>query len=434
MKDNVLSQALTQNFCPSAKSKRDFKKSAKLIPLGVQTLSKMPNKFVEGSYPIYLEWGKGAYVGDRESRFIDYPLGLGAILLGHGYTPVADKVSERLYKGNLFICPSILETQLAEKMKELIPCAEMSRFLKTGSEATSAAIKIARSYTRREHIAVCGYHGWHDWFTVSTPKNKGIPKHYATLIHKFEFNNLQSLKDITDKYKLAAVIMEPCIFVEPENKFLGAVKALAHKNGALLIFDEVVTGFRTLGYSAQKYFKVTPDLATFGKDMANGIPISVVCGKRKFMKELEGDCFVSSTFGGDLLGIVGALETIKVLEDEHVIEDIWYHGQYLKDGYNEIAQSLGVDSECQGYPCRTFFTFPSGVHKSLFWQECIQRGVFFGWANFISFSHREREILYTLEVVKEALKVVKTNWKNPIKALKGKPAAEVFRTICTEKK
>jgi acetylornithine/succinyldiaminopimelate/putrescine aminotransferase len=151
------------------------------------------------------------------------------------------------------------------------------------------------------------------------------------------------------------------------------------------------------------------------------------------MKELEGDCFVSSTFGGDLLGVVGALETIRVLEDEHVIEDIWYHGQYLKDGYNEIARSLDLDTECKGYPCRTFFDFPSGVHKSLFWQECIQKGVFFGWANFISYSHREREILYTLEVVRHALKVCKENWKNPQKALLGKAAKEVFRLVAERK-
>lgn len=429
-----MTQALTQNFCPSAKSKKDFKKSVSLIPCGVQTLSKMPNKFVEGVYPIYLEWGKGAYVGDDKSRFIDYPLGLGAILLGHSYPSVSEAVANRVNKGNLFICPSQLETDLAEKIKQLIPCAEMSRFLKTGSEATSAAIKIARSFTNREHIAICGYHGWHDWFTVSTPKNKGIPKCYANLVHKFEFNNLQSLKDITDKYELAAVIMEPCIFDEPKDNFLSEVKKLCIKNDTLLIFDEVVTGFRTLGFSAQKYFKVTPDLATFGKDMANGIPISVVCGKKKYMKELEGDCFVSSTFGGDLLGIVGALETIKVMQDEPVLEDIWYHGRYLKDGYNEIAKSLDLETECKGYPNRTFFDFPSGVHKSLFWQECISKGVFFGWANFISFSHREREILYTLDVVKEALKVCKENWKSPLKAMRGKPAGEVFRTICTEKK
>jgi glutamate-1-semialdehyde aminotransferase len=168
--------------------------------------------------------------------------------------------------------------------------------------------------------------------------------------------------------------------------------------------------------------------------MANGIPMGVVCGKKKYMKELEGDCFVSSTFGGDLIGITAALTTINILELEPVIDKIWYFGQYLKDGYNEISQSLGLETECKGYPNRTFFTFPSGEHKSLFWQECIQRGVFFGWANFISYSHREREISYTLGVVRDALKVLKENWSNPKKVLKGKPAAEVFRTTVWEKK
>jgi glutamate-1-semialdehyde aminotransferase len=395
----------------------------------------MPSKFVEGCYPIYIESGNGAYISDGEgNKFIDYPLGLGAILLGHAYPTVIKKVTERLGKGNLFICPSQLETELAEKLKQLIPCAEMSRFLKTGSEATSAAIKIARSFTNREHIAICGYHGWHDWYTVSTPKNKGIPKCYADLVHKFNYNDIESLKAITDKYELAAVIIEPCIFDAPQDRFLENVKRLAHDNGALLIFDEVVTGFRTLGYSAQKLFKVTPDLATFGKDMANGIPISVVCGKRKYMKELEGDCFVSSTFGGDLIGIVSALETLKVLENEPVLEDIWFHGSYLKDGYNEIAHVLDIKTECKGYPCRTFFDFPSTLHKSLFWQECIKRGVFFGWANFISYSHRERELEYTLQVVKDALMTVKHYWLNPEKGLTGKPASEVFRLIATEKR
>jgi glutamate-1-semialdehyde aminotransferase len=400
----------------------------------------MPSKFVEGVYPIYLEWGNGAYVGDSESRFIDYPLGLGAILLGHAYPQVVEAVKKQLDKGNLFICPSYLETVLAEKLKQVIPCAEMSRFLKTGSEATSAAIKIARAYTSGKRwgtgrIAYCGYHGWHDWFTVATPKNKGIPAEYLNFIDKFEYNNIDSLKDLfnLNQHQYSAVIIEPCIFEEPKDNFLEKVIDLAHEWGTVVIFDEIVTGFRTLKYSAQKYFGVTPDLATFGKAMANGIPISVVCGKKKIMKELEGDCFVSSTFGGDLIGIVAALETLRILEDEPVIEDIWYHGQYLKDGYNEIAKSLDLETECKGYPNRTFFDFPTGIHKSLFWQECIKKGVFFGWANFISYSHREREIIYTLEVIKEALKVCKENWDNPKKALKGKPASEVFRLIVEKK-
>jgi glutamate-1-semialdehyde 2,1-aminomutase/spore coat polysaccharide biosynthesis protein SpsF len=394
----------------------------------------MPNKYVEGVYPLFMEYGKGAYVSDGEGNsFIDYPCGLGAILLGHSFPAVNRAIRQRIEEGTLFICPSRLETVLAEKLKKIIPCAEMSRFLKTGSEVDSAAIKIARSFTKREHIAFCGYHGWHDWFTVNTPKNKGIPQRYAHLTHRFEYNNLQSLEKILKEFEVAAVIMETCIFEKPQDGFLEGVKKLAHKYGALLIFDEVVTGFRFAGFSSQKFFGVTPDLATLGKAMGNGVPMGVVCGRKEVMKELEADCFVSSTFGGDLLGIVASLEVIKTLEDEAVFDHIDYYGQYLKDGYNEIANSLGLETECKGYPNRTFFDFPSGEHKSLFWQECIQRGVFFGFANFISYSHGEREIDYSLNVIKDALKVLKGNWKAPLKVLKGKPASEVFRTMANKR-
>ena len=394
----------------------------------------MPSKFIEGIYPIYIERGKGCYVVDGDgNQFIDYPLGLGAILLGHYYPDVTAAVIQQLMSGTLFTLPSYKETILAEKLKKLIPCCEMVRFLKTGAEATSAAVKIARSFTDRDHIAFCGYHGWHDWYSVNTPKNKGIPKIYASLTHKFEYNNLDSLKDIFKKYKVAAVIMEPCIFDEPKDGFLKRVIDLAHENEALVIFDEIVTGFRFPGYSCQKFFKVKPDLATFGKAMANGIPFSCVCGRKEIMKELEGDCFVSSTFGGDLLGIVGALATIKVLEAEDVIGHIWFEGLYLQDGYNEIAKSLGIETSCIGYSNRTMHLFPTPEHKSLFWQECITRGVFFGYAQFICYSHTQREIDYTLNVVKEALQVVKENWKNPKKALRGRAAEEVFRLVVNKR-
>jgi glutamate-1-semialdehyde aminotransferase len=432
--DQAILQIVTTNFSLSKKSKKDFRISEKLIPCGVQTLSKMPSKFIEGVYPIYLEMGKGCYVGDNEgNRFIDYAAGLGTNLLGYSFQDVNDAVKKQLDTGTIFILPSILETKLAQKIKQLIPCAEMTRFLKTGSEATSAAIKISRAYTDREHVAFCGYHGWHDWFTVNTPKNKGIPKCYADLTHKFLYNDIQSLVEISKKYPLAAIIIEPCIFEEPKDNFLKKVKDIARKNGAVLIFDEVVTGFRTPKFSAQKFFGITPDLATFGKACANGVPISFVCGKSKIMKELEGDCFVSSTFGGDLIGISAALETIKIIENYNVLDHIWYFGEYLKDGYNEIAEHLDINTSCKGYPNRTMFDFPTSIHKSLFWQECIKRGVLFGYANFVSFSHNEREIIYTLEVIREALKIVKKHWDKPRKALEGKPATEVFRLIAEKK-
>lgn len=395
----------------------------------------MPSKFVEGVYPIYLESGYGAYVTDGEgNEFIDYSGALGGIVLGHANERIVEALINRAYDGNLFIFPSRLETTLAEKLCKIIPCCEMVRFVKTGSEATSAAIKIARAYTGRDHVAFCGYHGWHDWYTVNTPKKAGIPEDYEKYTHKFEFNNIESLKKIFIEYPLtAAVILEPCIFEAPKDDFLKKVIKVAHQHGALVIFDEVVTGFRTPGFSAQKFFKVKPDLSTFGKCMANGVPISFVCGKRKVMEVLKGDCFVSSTFGGDLFGVSAALETINIMETEPVLDHIWYWGQYLKDGYNEISKDLGIETECVGYPNRTFFKFPSPEHKSLFWQECILRGVLFSFANFMTYSHGQREVEYTIEVILEALKVLKTNWSKPVKALKGKVAQETLRTIATKK-
>jgi glutamate-1-semialdehyde aminotransferase len=415
------------------KSKKRWKETLKYISSGVQTLSKQPDKFVFGQYPIYLERGQGAYVYDEhDSKFIDYPLGLGAILLGHSYPDIKQAIAYQLDRGTLFTLPSFLETELAKKLNKLIPCAEKVRFLKTGSEADSAAIKIGRAYTGKDHIAYCGYHGWHDWYTVDTQKNLGIPKEQKNLIHKFEYNNIESLVDILKNYDVGVVILEPYIYDLPQNMFLHQLVGAAHKYGAIVVFDEVVTGFRTKDFSAQKYFKVTPDLSCFGKAMANGLPISVVCGKKEIMKVLEGDCFVSSTFGGELLSIVSTLATIKVLEDEKAIDSIWNYGTMLKDGYNDIASDLELDTSSVGCPSRTMYKFPSGDHKSLFWQECIKRGVLFGYAQFISYSHREEEILYTLDVVKEALKVVKKNWKNPLRALRGKAAKEVFRMVCTK--
>jgi len=184
---------------------------------------------------------------------------------------------------------------------------------------------------------------------------------------------------------------------------------------ALLIFDEVVTGFRTKGFSAQAMYNVVPDLSCFGKAMGNGFPISAVCGKAKYMAEIQGDCFVSSTFGGDLVGITAALETIKILEAEPVIEHIWNMGTKLRDGFNEIAKDM-PDTKLIGLPCRTFFELPSELHRTLLWQECIKRGIFFGYAQFINYSHTEEDIDKTLEVLKEACQVLKDNWGEPNKA------------------
>jgi glutamate-1-semialdehyde 2,1-aminomutase/spore coat polysaccharide biosynthesis protein SpsF len=428
----VTRQTLTSKNYPSKTSLRVWNKAKKLIANGVQTLSKQPNKFVEGQYPIFLEEGLGCYVKDDKYWYIDYPCSLGANLLGHANPEIAQAIVEQFMKGTLFTLPHRLETELAEKLHRLIPCAEQMRFLKTGSEATSAAVRIARSYTGKMGIAYCGYHGWHDWFTADTPKNQGIPSGSKCLIDKFEYNNLDSLHKILDGDGVGVVILEPYIYEAPKDKFLHKVIKLSHKHGAVVIFDEVVTGFRTKGYSAQKMFNVTPDLACFGKAMANGLPISVVCGKKKIMSVLDGDTFVSSTFGGELLSIVAALKTIEILERDKVLDHIDLMGRKLQNGYNFIASTLNIETSCIGFPNRTMFMFPSGEHKSLFWQECIKRGVLFGYAQFINYSHKSEDIEYTLKVIEEALIVCKKNWVNPRKAIVGKPAGEVFRLCVTK--
>lgn len=395
----------------------------------------MPSKFVEGVYPIYLEGGNGCYVWDANGEgFIDYPCSLGANLLGHANADVNKAVKNRIDEGILFTLPSILETELAEKICKIIPCAEQVRFLKTGSEATSAAVRIARAYTGKMGIAYCGYHGWHDWFTVDTPKNKGIPIEFKDFVSKFSYNDIKSLNDIFDKDDIGVVILEPYIYEPPQDNFLQKVVNLAHKNGAVVIFDEVVTGFRTKGLSAQKKFGVVPDLCTLGKAMGNGFPISAVCGKKKIMEVLEGDCFVSTTFGGDLVGITAALATLDILKREPVIDHIEQMGEILKEGYNEIARRESIDTKCIGFPARTMFMFPSNAHKGLFWQECVKRGALFGYAQFITYAHEEDDLLYTLDVIKDALMVVKRNWDNPQKALRGECPVEVFRLLVTEKK
>jgi glutamate-1-semialdehyde aminotransferase len=390
----------------------------------------MPSKYVEGVYPKYIDRGDGAYIYAGERGYIDYPLGLGAVLLGHNIKEVNMAVLGQLTRGNIFPLPHPLETVLAEKIRDLIPCAEKVRFLRTGSEACSASVRIARAYTKRQKVICCGYHGWHDWYNQTTTKALGTPK--DGLVTQLKYNDYEAFaKHFADnKNEIACIIMEPYVYDAPKDEFLKRVAKLCRINETLLIFDEVVTGFRTKGYSAQKMFGIKPDLSCFGKAMANGLPISCVCGSAKVMDVLEGDCFVSSTFGGELTAISAALATIKFMEENGVLHHIWSMGDILKNQFNVMAKQYGMHGcECIGYPCRTFFKFPSAQMKSLFWQECLRRGVFFGYAQFVSFSHQRDEIDKTIAAMREAFKIVRKYKDNPSDALDGKSAEETLRLV-----
>ncbi len=405
--------------------------SLKVFPDGVQTLSKMPEKYIMGIYPKYIAMGKGANVyDDKGVKYVDYTCGLGAILLGYANERINKALIKQMSQGILFGLPNPRETELAEMIKDIVPSAESMRFLKTGSEACAAAVKIARAYTGREIVLSSGYHGWHDWFTVTTPKNKGIPACYAGLIRTFQYNDFESFEKELDK-DVACVIMEPYIYDAPKDNFLNKVQGACKKNKTVLIFDEVVTGFRTTDYTAQKMFKVIPDLTVLGKALGNGLPMGVVCGKRDLMDVLKGDVFVSSTFGGELLSIAAAIETIKVLKEERGIDRIWESGERVKSGFNSLVASMQMkdDMNCSGYPCRTFFKFPSAEHKGLFWQECLGKGVLFGFAQFTSMAHDLMETDITLEAMRHGLMMVKKYFDEPKKALRGEPPQETLRMI-----
>jgi len=255
----------------------------KVIPSATQTFSKGPTQWIGDVGPAYLKKGDGAWVWDVDgNKYLDYLMALGPIILGYNNRRVNDAAKNQIDSGTVFSQMHPLEVEVAELLCEIIPCAEMVRFGKNGSDATTAAIRAARAHTGRERIAVCGYHGWHDWYIATTTRNLGIPDGVINLSDTFIYNDLPSLEALFNKYpgEIAAVMMEPVGIEEPKDNFLERVQNLCRSNGALLIFDEMVTGFRMSLGGAQDYFHVIPDMACFGKAMANGFPLSAVVGKR----------------------------------------------------------------------------------------------------------------------------------------------------------
>lgn len=409
---------LTQN-----KSNKLYQNSKKLITSGTCTYSKSANRYVEGIYPYFLEGGSGAFVYDLDgNQYIDYPCSLGSVVLGHSNQYVNDRVCERIKRGTIFSMPSVHEMELAKLIQSIIPSMESMRFLKSGSEAVSAAVKIARSYTNRDIVLSNGYHGWHDWSTPITSNFSGTPKKFGESVISFEYNDLEQIEQIFNAYEgqIACVVLDPYIFDKPDDLYLSKLLRISHKHGALVIFDEVVTGIRWEGFSVQGAYGVKPDLTCLGKTLANGIPISCVGGKRSIMEELNKGCFVSSTFGGDLIGIEGALATLRVAIDDDLPNRLQESGAMLQNGFNDICFELGLDAECGGNPARQRLNFPTPEHKALFWQECLLRGVLLGAAQHTSLAHTEPIISKTLDVFEDTLKDMKLCWDNPKKMLRGK--------------
>jgi glutamate-1-semialdehyde 2,1-aminomutase len=398
------------------KSLQWLSRAEETIPLGSQTFSKSRIAYPKKVAPLFLKSGKGCLVWDVDgNQYTDFVSGLLSISLGYCDEDVDNAIIEQIKSGVSFSLPHTLETEVSELLVDLIPCAEMVRFGKNGSDATSAAIRLARAYTKKEHVAVCGYHGWQDWYIGSTTRDLGVPNAVKSLTHAFIYNDISSLKNIFNQHlgKISAVILEPMNTDFPENNFLQQVKELCQKHGAVLIFDETITGFRYNLGGAQTMFNVTPDLATFGKGMANGYPISAVVGKKDIMMLME-DIFFSGTFAGETLSLCATKATLTKIKDYGVVEHVHAMGDKLLNGLTALITKYKAENwlSIAGHPSWSFLlmrdcgSYKQLELKSLFLQEMSERGILLGGGHNLSFAHKEKHIDLLLTAYDEVLSIL----------------------------
>ena len=355
-----------------------------LIPWASQTRSKSYKRFPD-NYPWFIDGGKGCYVTSGGKQYLDFISALGPIILGYRDEYVDAYVMDQIkFNGNLFSLPHKLEAEVAEMLTKIIPCAEMVCFLKNGGDATMAAVRLARICTGRKLVLNRGYHGW------------------AVFDQLMPFEDLRALRNYPDWGYVAAVLVEPELFNCTE---LLEIKTLCQEHGVLLIFDEVISGFRIAMGGVQEFLGVKPDLACFSKAMANGYPISALVGRREIMERLEKDAFVSTTFGGDCIGLAACIGTIRKMKKENVISHLWEMGTYLKEELEWLINKYSFPMTLHGFPPMIHFKMPEDIH-ALFLQETIKRGIMIYNSHNLNFSHKRTAINSLLGVYDEIFPLI----------------------------
>lgn len=401
------------------KSLELYRRALELIPGGSQTNSKRPTAYALGAFPIYAQDAAGARIQDVDGNwYIDYILGLGPISLGYCYPAVDAAIRAQLERGIIYGLLAPLEVEVAEAIVEMVPCAEMMRFLKGGAEVTTAAARIARGFTGREVILNCGYRGWADgWMAQSTGMEGGVPDCLGGVIDGFPRHDLDALRAKLEQHagRVAMVALDPATGgSRVPDGYLQGVRALCDEFGALLMFDEIVTGFRMANGGGQEYFGVTPDLACFAKGIANGMPLGVVCGRAEVMRKAIDDLVISVTYGGEALSLAAAVAALQVYRTEPVIEHMWVTGARLMRGFDALGEKHGVPLKCHGYEPMSSQTISyedpqlSQDVWTLLLQEMAQRGVLLrrGGLLFVTYSHGDEEVEETLAALDESLAVI----------------------------
>ena len=409
---------------PKISNSDNFKQRAnKIIPHQTGTFSRSASHFVEGVYPSYIESANGSHFIDVDgNEFIDYLCGLGPITLGYNYKPVNDAVIEQLTKGILFSLPHRIEVEASELFCQTIPYADKVKFEKTGSNAVTGAVRAARAITKRDIIVYCGGGGvWHDWQAAMVSRDEGVPKFNANLIKIFDYNDIEGLEQIflENENEIAAIVLEPTHFEKPKNDFLKKVRKIANENNALLILDEIVTGFRFDLGGAQKFFDIKGDFVCFGKGMSNGLPLSAITGPQEFMKKFD-ELWVSSSNNSEILSIAGTIAVINEMKNKNTISHCWKVGTKLFKEWNKIVEKNNIDAKMNGYPIRmeqVCYDKNGKVSlelKSLLLQEMVKKGIFMSplGAVYLSYSHSNEDIEKTLETLDEVCKIINLKTKN----------------------
>jgi glutamate-1-semialdehyde 2,1-aminomutase len=421
-------------------------RAREIIPGGCHTYAKGHDQFPELS-PSFIVRGKGCRVWDLDgNEYIEYGMGLRAVTLGHAYDPVLTAVSRQLQFGTNFGRPAPIEVECAERFLELVPTAEMVKFCKDGSDAVDGAVRLARAYTGRDYVAICGDHPFFstsDWFIGTTGMPAGIPESTRTRTVKFAYNDPGSVERLFDQYpgQIACVVLEAARLEEPCDGFLAWLCDFCHARGALFVLDEMITGFRWHQSGAQHIYGVQPDLSAFGKALANGFALSALAGRREIMRlggldtGRERVFLLSTTHGAETHALAAAIATMETYRDQPVIEHLYRQGERLRAGITRVARDAGVERhvECLGRPCCMLYVTrdrdgqPSQAFRALFLQEMIKRGVL-APSFVVSFAHTDHDIDLTIEAVGQALHVYSNALESGVERyLVGPPVKPVFR-------
>lgn len=397
-----------------------FERARALMPWGTQTNAKRPDDAL--GMPRFFERADGCRLQTPDGRwYLDFRSALGPIILGYRHPAVDDAVRAQLDRGVLFSMASPVELEVAERMAALVPGLERVRFLKTGNDANTAAVRLARAFTGRDHLVTCGYHGFGDWFTAGTgappalfsSDATGVPAALDALVTRVAYGDLNALEEVFARRgsATAALIMVPYDWQDNvAADFVERARALTERHGSLLIFDQVLTGFRLALGGAQEFFGVTPDLSTYAKALANGYPLSAFGGRRDVMEALYR-VTITTTYAGETLSLAASAATLDVLRDEPVVEHVWAMGERLSDGFNRTAERLGLDARSYGLPpaVQLRFSPDPAMHeraRRVFDRELYRRSIFASHPFLLSYAHQPADIDEAIATMEPALAAV----------------------------